>query len=203
MHYFLVRDGIVAFFDEVTHGLRQINVVDQAKQDAAMARAAEKDNADFEAALKKRRDDEPEVIRSAYQARQRAQMDDPVMQIVSNPDCRIPAEARPIEREAFVALMEAQTAGKQIVADAKGELLAVDPVATPDQIIEQARVARDKALAATDWTQIPDAMSEAKRKLWAEHRKALRDLPAKLKLMTPADLKTVTHGAELLPQAPK
>ena len=40
------------------------------------------------------------------------------------------------------------------------------------------RIERDARLAASDWTQQPDAPVDAKA--WAEYRQALRDLPAKI-----------------------
>jgi len=38
------------------------------------------------------------------------------------------------------------------------------------------RTVRDRELAATDWTQLPDAPCD--KQAWAEYRQALRDLPA-------------------------
>ena len=38
------------------------------------------------------------------------------------------------------------------------------------------RAERDRLLAASDWTQVPDAPVD--RAAWAEYRQALRDLPA-------------------------
>lgn len=41
------------------------------------------------------------------------------------------------------------------------------------------RVMRDRILAASDFTQMPDyPISDAARAAWAEYRQALRDLPA-------------------------
>lgn len=42
-----------------------------------------------------------------------------------------------------------------------------------------ARFLRDNALAACDWTQLPDAdLTPAEKAAWAAYRQALRDLPA-------------------------
>lgn len=43
------------------------------------------------------------------------------------------------------------------------------------QQFDYVRVVRDRELAATDWTQLPDAPCD--REAWAEYRQALRDLP--------------------------
>lgn len=47
--------------------------------------------------------------------------------------------------------------------------------ATVDQQFDYVRVVRDRELAATDWTQLPDAPCD--REAWAEYRQILRDLP--------------------------
>ena len=42
------------------------------------------------------------------------------------------------------------------------------------------REKRDRKLAATDWTQMPDSpLSDSKKAEWATYRQALRDLPQK------------------------
>lgn len=43
------------------------------------------------------------------------------------------------------------------------------------QQFDHVRTVRNLELAATDWTQLPDAPCD--RKAWAEYRQALRDLP--------------------------
>jgi len=50
------------------------------------------------------------------------------------------------------------------------------PPPTTEQLAAQARAERDRLLAATDWTQLPD-VPEATRAAWAEYRQALRDVP--------------------------
>ena len=47
----------------------------------------------------------------------------------------------------------------------------------PDEhLIERMRLHRDRLLAESDWTQLPDAPVD--RQAWATYRQALRDLPA-------------------------
>lgn len=47
----------------------------------------------------------------------------------------------------------------------------------PDEwLIERMRIQRDRLLAESDWTQLPDAPVD--RDAWATYRQALRDLPA-------------------------
>jgi hypothetical protein len=48
--------------------------------------------------------------------------------------------------------------------------------ATDEQKWDFLRLHRDKLLAASDWTQLPDAPVD--KEAWAAYRQALRDLPA-------------------------
>ena len=53
----------------------------------------------------------------------------------------------------------------------------LDPALIPDEwILERVRNWRNAKLAASDWTQIPDASAD--KVAWATYRQALRDLPA-------------------------
>jgi len=46
---------------------------------------------------------------------------------------------------------------------------------------ESLRAERNRLLAATDWTQMPDVpLTQAERDAWKAYRQALRDLPASL-----------------------
>lgn len=57
-----------------------------------------------------------------------------------------------------------------------------DAAAHKDLLAAELRARRDALLAASDWTQVPDApLSAAARKKWATYRQQLRDLPAKTK----------------------
>lgn len=52
-----------------------------------------------------------------------------------------------------------------------------DPETVPDEwLIERMRVHRDRLLAESDWTQLPDAPVD--RAAWAAYRQDLRDLPS-------------------------
>ncbi|MCC6477965.1 MAG: phage tail protein [Sphingomonadaceae bacterium] len=104
---------------------------------------------------------------------------------VANPHCRLPADAIEISAEEHGRLLDAaHQSGKIIVPGTDGRPTLKDATLDVDQLLTAARARRDRALAATDWTMLPDAqLSEAKRKLWAEHRQALRDLPKKLEEM--------------------
>ena len=91
----------------------------------------------------------------------------------------VPADAVEISAADHAALLAEQEAGTRILAGPSGEPVALTPQATPEEVLAALRARRDRELAATDWTQLGDAaLNEAQRKLWAEHRKALRDLPA-------------------------
>jgi hypothetical protein len=52
----------------------------------------------------------------------------------------------------------------------------VYPDATDEQKWDQVRLWRDRQLAMSDWTQLPDASVD--KVAWATYRQALRDLPA-------------------------
>jgi len=49
-------------------------------------------------------------------------------------------------------------------------------VPTKEEKAEDVRAERDRLLAATDWTQLPD-VPEAVRQAWSVYRQALRDVP--------------------------
>lgn len=51
-----------------------------------------------------------------------------------------------------------------------------DPDAVRDRLVNGLRAERDRLLAASDWTQLPDVPAGTKKK-WAEYRQALRDVP--------------------------
>lgn len=57
-------------------------------------------------------------------------------------------------------------------------ILDTSPV-SEDDLWSRLRHNRDRLLAATDWTQVPDASVD--KDAWALYRAALRDLPAKVK----------------------
>jgi hypothetical protein len=98
----------------------------------------------------------------------------PVM--VDNAASRIPAGATEISPARFEELMAAQAGGAVIV------LRGGKPVATPRVLSEEEHRAairreRDRRLAASDWTQLPDSpLSDEQRAEWAAYRQALRDL---------------------------
>lgn len=100
-----------------------------------------------------------------------------VVTLIDNPRCLIPADAVEISAERHVELMAAQASGKVIVAGEDGPD-AIDPVVTIEQAIAQNRLARDRMLRDSDWTQLPDALLDAlsyKASL-AEWRQSLRDM---------------------------
>lgn len=58
------------------------------------------------------------------------------------------------------------------------EKLVHDAAGEKRELALSARGRRDRLLAESDWTQIPDApLDPAVRSLWAEYRQLLRDLP--------------------------
>lgn len=53
----------------------------------------------------------------------------------------------------------------------------LDPETVPDEwLFERMRLHRDRLLAESDWTQLPDAPVD--RAAWATYRQVLRDFPS-------------------------
>lgn len=66
------------------------------------------------------------------------------------------------------------------------------PDASNDAKWEQIKVWRNAELAATDFTQLPDAAVD--KQAWAEYRQALRDLPAQGVLADDAEFPERPNG---------
>ncbi len=97
--------------------------------------------------------------------------------LVPNPDTKIPADAVEVSEVQYRKLLDAQTAGQKIDARA-GQPVAVDRIASAEELEASRRLERDKRLAASDWTQLADTLAddpEAKAS-FAGYRKALREL---------------------------
>jgi hypothetical protein len=90
------------------------------------------------------------------------------------PGQNAPADAVAVTTEEHAALIEGQARGGRIVfADGKP---VVDFAPVP-KTWEQIRAQRDKLLASSDWTQMPDnALTDEVRAAWAAYRQALRDM---------------------------
>ncbi|MBV2149278.1 phage tail assembly chaperone [Sphingobium sp. AS12] len=91
----------------------------------------------------------------------------------------IPSDACAIDADRHARLMAEQSAGLAIVADADGRPVAMPPPAPSDmQLLSDLRRHRDHLLAASDFTQMPDApLTNDRREAWRLYRQALRDLP--------------------------
>ncbi len=90
----------------------------------------------------------------------------------------IPADAVEISAEEHAALLAAQSAGKLIRTDSAGHPVAVDPPPPSDAEMAAAiRAERNRLIAASDWTQLPDApLAAAQKAAWSAYRQALRDV---------------------------
>ncbi len=97
--------------------------------------------------------------------------------MVENPYCTVPADATPVSEEDYAALMQAQAQGMQIMASG-GKPVARVPEPAPSHAAADRRAARDRLLAASDWTQLADALVSAPdvKTAWVSYRQALRDL---------------------------
>lgn len=180
------------FFDEHLHGFRTMLVPDEKKLKAAI----EDVRAEIGAAEEAEVPDETEEMDEAAQQDRAAQIEaarqaltakieaavqalvsDPPVKEVDNPDCLLPADVVEISPEQHAALMSELGGGKVLGHDEEGRPVAKEPVIDIEAQIAALRRERDRALQRTDWTQQPDALTAAKRKLWKDHRQALRDLP--------------------------
>ncbi|MEO6359895.1 MAG: phage tail assembly chaperone [Sphingomicrobium sp.] len=142
------------FFDEAIHGLRELTVIDQAAQDAS---------------LEASEDDDERALLAA----------NPLLKLIDNPDTLIPADAIAVSDAEYAELIEQLSEGQELKL-VDGRPAAVERDVPVEEQLAAVRRRRNRALASTDWTQQPDALTAAKRKLWADHRRALRDLPAML-----------------------
>lgn len=91
----------------------------------------------------------------------------------------MPADVRPITREAHKAIMEAASTGMVIAANDNGDPIVIPAPPPPaTELARQMRGKRDKLLAACDFTQVPDSpFTPEQREAWRIYRQALRDLP--------------------------
>jgi Phage tail assembly chaperone protein len=125
----------------------------------------------------------PRQIAQAQTAREVKAGKRPAM--IPNPACTIPEDAVPVSAERYAELLAAQgtangtalagDAGKQIVA-VNGKPMARDREADPAERIAARRRKRDRLLADSDWTQLPDAQPVGGTKAWTAYRQDLRDL---------------------------
>lgn len=182
MFYSPSRKG---FFDEAVHGARMVAVVDTAALQERVSLAG-----------KPLAEDEPE---EAIAARVAAVEADPPMTEVRNPLCSIPDDAVEVSRERHAELLTGLLNSNTELDVERGEIVMVDRPVDPEAVLASIRARRDKLLARTDWTQLPDALSAAKRKLWAQHRQDLRDLP---KLVEAAIAEGQSPDSIPFPEAP-
>lgn len=70
---------------------------------------------------------------------------------IDNPDCKIPTDAVEITEAEHSALMEAQSTGKRIQADADGRPVAIEYVPSADELATAIRADRDARIDAVAW----------------------------------------------------
>ena len=96
---------------------------------------------------------------------------------------RIPGDAVEISDERHAELVEGIGNGHVLGAAEDGSPILLDIPAydanfTPEEKMADIRAKRDRLLAASDWTQMPDVtMSVPDRNRWASYRQALRNFP--------------------------
>lgn len=195
-----------AFYDDAIFGSRMVSVVDQAAQEKSLASAKVKDDAEYDRAVAKAKAEEKdEPTRGSFQKRQADVVASPIMKLVPNADCKLPEDAIEISTEVHARMLQGQAEGSAIVPGRQGAPSLQARTPSVEDVLASARKKRDQLLRDTDWTQMSDApLSEAKRKLWAEHRQALRDLPKAIEAAL-ANGSVAPGGdlAHLLPEAPQ
>lgn len=96
--------------------------------------------------------------------------------MIDNPACTMPADAVPVTEQRFETLLAAQGEGKEIV-EVRGKPVARDFTPDAEELLASRRRQRDRLLAASDWTQLPDSpLASGWRDAWATYRYALRNL---------------------------
>lgn len=95
--------------------------------------------------------------------------------LIDNPACTMPDDVVEVAEARWAALMEAQNAGKQIVARG-GKPVAVDREQAEEDRLAARRWKRNRLLSESDWTQLADATPPGGQAAWAAYRQALRDL---------------------------
>lgn len=92
----------------------------------------------------------------------------------------IPSDAVEITAAEHAALLEGQSQGKRIQADAKGRpVLADPPTPTDEELAAAIRAERNAKIAACDWTVLADApLTTTEKTNWKAYRQALRDVTA-------------------------
>lgn len=106
-----------------------------------------------------------------------------------NPLCRIPPDAKLVSKAEWERLMAAQGEGK-VIAVLVDRVVAVDPApSTAQEQMAAIRARRDRLLAATDpMVTVPDyPIAEDRRAELLAWRAALRDFPAEVEPLLPAD----------------
>lgn len=101
--------------------------------------------------------------------------------MIDNPACRLPADAVAITEELHAELMAEQAKGKAIVAQGNRPV-AIDPVRDPEDLRAANTRRRDRLLAQSDWTQLPDTLLDRPdyKAAMATWRAALRDMDLSL-----------------------
>lgn len=97
--------------------------------------------------------------------------------LVVNPATKIPADAVVISEEHYHQLLEAQSAGQQIVARG-GKPVAASRAPSDGERAASRRLERDRRLRASDWTQLGDVLLDdlPTKGAWAAYRQTLRDI---------------------------
>lgn len=93
-----------------------------------------------------------------------------------NPDCQIPADAVEVSAEQHATLLQSQSSDS-VIGVRNGKPVMVERIQDSAEVQALRRRKRDRKLASSDWTQLPDSpLLDETRAEWAVYRQALRDL---------------------------
>lgn len=90
-------------------------------------------------------------------------------------------EAVPLAREPYTTYETTWEKGEDLIYREVVVGVVVDDVARAESLAVAIRAERDRLLAESDWTQLPDSpLDEADKATWAAYRQALREVPQQI-----------------------
>ena len=170
----------LSFFNDDLHGPRTVIQIDEDAQQKLSADIETRAEALIKECEAEGVEPDAAVLLALHEERM-ALLANPPKRLIDNPLCTIPDDAVEVTNAEHGAAITGQMDGMEIYADSDGRPALRKRQLPADEILASARRMRDKALTASDWTQLSDAtLSAAKKKAWKEHRQRLRDLPSEV-----------------------
>ena len=116
---------------------------------------------------------------------------------IDNPDCKIPEDAVEITEAEHAALLDGQSAGKVITADANGVPVLTDPVPTPLPILIDRAKAKVRALRVNVFATLAGIQSQALANADTTMAKDICGLQDSLKALPDIDLSKCKTQADI------